>query len=251
MVYGQVAARNEGVTQPKPMARDADPDWEVATVRPSNPNETHQSFMIEGRHVMILRQNVETMLMVAYGLQKNQIVNIPDWAKTENFNVDGVPNVNGQPSVPQFQVMVRKLLEERFGLKAHTEERDMEVFALRVAKDGPKLMPTRSSPDALPNQNVHGGEGERALTFTNVSMQDFALMMLYEVNRPLVDQTGLKGRYDFKLAFTKDEQRSATDSSAVPSLFTAIQEQLGLKLDAVKAPAPVLIVDRIEKPSAN
>lgn len=244
-------AAGGGVTQPKLMARGADPGWEVVTVRPSDPNGTNHSFRVEGRHVLVQRQTVEYMLMVAYGLQKNQIVNGPDWVKTQSFDADGVPDTAGQPSVRQFQVMVRKLLEERFGLKAHKEQREMEVYALRVGKDGPKLAPTKSDPDALPNQNAHSGNGERFLQFTNVSMDDFALLMLYEVQRPLVNQTDLKGRYDFDLRFTNDEQRSSTDGGSSPSLFTAIQEQLGLRLDAVKAPAPVLVIDKVERPGAN
>ncbi len=247
----QDAAAGGGVTQPKLMARDADPGWEVVTVRPSDPNETNQSFRVEGRHVLIQRQTVEYMLMVAFGLQKNQILNVPDWVKTENFDADGVPDVEGQPSVQQFQVMVRKLLEERFGLKAHKEQREMEVYALRVPKDGSKLAPTKSDPNALPSQDVYGSGTGRTLKFRNVSMDDFALMMLYEVQRPLVNQTGLTGRYDFDLKFTKDEQAAAAEPNAPPGLFTAVQEQLGLKLDAVKAPAPVLVVDAVQRPSAN
>jgi uncharacterized protein (TIGR03435 family) len=252
MAGAQESAAGSGVTQPKLMPRDTDPGWEVVTVRPSDPNGTNQSFRVHGRHVMMQRQTVENMLMAAYGLQKNQIVNAPDWIKTERFDADGIPDADGQPSMQQFQGMVRKLLEQRFGLKAHKEQREMEVYALRVGKDGPKLTPTKSDPNALPNQDVSGGAAERYLQFTNVSMNDFALMMLYEVERPMVDQTGLKGRYDFNLKFTKDEQAAAAPAAnTAPGLFTAIQEQLGLKLDAVKAPAPVLVVDAVERPSAN
>jgi uncharacterized protein (TIGR03435 family) len=245
-------AAGSGVTQPKPMARDADPGWEVVTVRPSDPNETNQAFHVEGRHVLIQRETVEYMLMVAYGLQRNQIANAPDWVKTENFDADGVPDTDGQPSVPQFQVMVRKLLEQRFGLKAHKEQREMEVYALRVGKDAPKLTPSKSDPNTLPSQDIYGKGVGRVLKFTNVSMGDFALMMLFEVQRPIVNQTGLNGRYDFDLRFTKDEQAAAAaEANAPPGLFTAVQEQLGLKLDAVKAPAPVLVVDHVERPGAN
>jgi len=240
------------VTQPKPMARAADPGWEVVTVRPSDPDETNSSFRVEGRHVLIQRQTVQYMLMVAYGLQKNQIVNAPGWVNTQSFDADGVPDTEGQPSVHQFQVMVRKLLEQRFGLKAHKEQREMEVYALRVGKDGSKLTLSKSDPDALPSQDAHGSNGARFLEFTNVSMDDFALLMLYEVDRPLVNQTGLKGQYDFNLRFTKDEQTTATaDSNAPPGLFTAVQEQLGLKLDAVRASAPVLVVDAVGRPGPN
>ena len=247
----QDASGNGEVTQPKLMAHGADPGWDVVTVRPSDPNEKNGSFRVEGRHVKVQRETVEEMLMVAYGLQRNQIANVPEWVKTENFDADGVPDTEGQPSVQQFQVMVRKLLEQRFGLKAHKEQREMEVYAVRVGKDGSKLAATKSDPNALPSQDVYGSGVGRTLKFTNVSMDDFALMMLYEVERPLVNQTGLTGRYDFDLKFTKNEQAASADPNAPPGLFTAVQEQLGLKLDAVRAPAPVLVVDAITRPSAN
>jgi uncharacterized protein (TIGR03435 family) len=240
-----------GVAPAKVMARDVDPDWEVATVKPSDPDEKHQSFRVSGRHVLIERETVETMLVVGYNLQRNQIVGAPDWAKTEDIDVDGVPDVDGQPNVKQFQSLVRKLMVERFGLKMHMEQRPMEVYALTVTKDGPKFAQSKSDPGSLPDQEVRGDQGFRTLEFTNVSMADFSLMMLTNVERPLVDQTGLKGRYDFKLKYTYDEEHAPTDGSAPAGLFTAIQEQLGLKLEPVKAMAPVMVVDWVEKPSAN
>jgi uncharacterized protein (TIGR03435 family) len=183
-----------GTTKEALMARSADPGWEVATVRPSDPDEKEQSFAVRGRHVVIKRQTIETMLIVGYGLQKSQIANAPDWVKKDSFDVDGFPGAQGQPSVQQFQSMVRKLLTERFGLKMHKEQRAMAVYALTIAKGGMKLAVTGSDPNSLPSQDVQGGEGERQLKFTNVSMADFALMMLYEVDKPLVNRpehTGL------------------------------------------------------------
>jgi uncharacterized protein (TIGR03435 family) len=240
-----------GVTPPKMMAPDADPDWEVVTVRPADPDDKNNKFDVQGRHAVIENHPVEIMLMFAYNLQKSQIAGLPEWAKTERFNVDGVPNVDGQPDVQQFQDMVRKLLAERFGLKEHMEQREMPVFALTVAKDGPKLTKSTGDPSGRPSQNVRGGSGERHIEFTNTSMKDMTLLMLLEVDRPIVDQTGLKGKYDFKLNFTNDESRAPTDGSAPPGLFTAMQEQLGLKLEPVRAPAPVLVVDSVQRPTAN
>jgi uncharacterized protein (TIGR03435 family) len=250
MALAQGAADGDAA-KPKMMAPDADPGWEVVTVRPSDPNDQNNKFDVQGRHAMIESHTVEIMLMFAYNLQKSQIAGLPEWVKTDRWNVDGVPDVDGQPDVPQFQSMVRKLLEQRFGLKEHMEEREMPVFALTVAKDGPKLTPSKGDPNGMPRQDVNGGNGERRLQFFNTSMKDMTLLMLLEVDRPIVDRTGLKGRYDFKLNYTNDESRAPTDGSAPPGLFTAIQEQDGLKLDPVKAMAPVLVVDAVERPSAN
>ena len=240
-----------GATQPKMMSPDADPNWEVVTVRPGDPNDQNNKFDVIGRHLIVENHTVEIMLMFGYNLQKSQLAGLPEWAKTERWNVDGVSDVDGQPDVRQFQGLIRKLLKDRFGLKEHMEQREMPVFALTVAKDGPKLTPSQGDPNGLPRQQVNGGSGERRMEFTNTSMKDLTLLMLLEVDRPIVDRTGLKGKYDFKLSYTNDESRAPTDGSAPPGLFTAIQEQDGLKLERVKAKADVLVVDAITRPSAN
>lgn len=250
-LVGQGSATGAEAKKPQAMAKDADPDWEVVTVKPSDPNATNAKFDRRGRQLIVENHTLETMLMFGYGLQKNQIAGAPDWVRSERFDVDGAPDVEGQPTIQQFQGLIRKLLTERFGLKAHKEQREMPVFALRVGKDGPKFTATKSEPGTTPNQQVNNGPGYRALRFTNYSMPQLALMMLVYVDRPVVDQTGLTGQYDFNLSFTYDETRAPTDGTAPPSLFTAIQEQMGLKLEPVKAPAEVLVVDAVEKPSAN
>ena len=250
-LVAQGSAADVEAKKPQMMAKDADPDWEVVTVRPSDPNATNAKFDLHGRELIVENQTVETILMFGYGLQKSQIAGAPDWVRSDRFDVDGVPDLDGQVTIQQFQSMVRKLLSERFGLKAHKEQREMPVFALRVSKDGPKLTPTRTESGTTPNQQVNNGHGYRSLRFTNYSMPQLALMMLVYVDRPVVDQTGLPGQYDFNLSYTYDETVAPTDGTAPPSLFTAIQEQMGLKLEPVKAPAEVLVVDSVERPSAN
>jgi uncharacterized protein (TIGR03435 family) len=232
------------------MALDADPGWEVATVRPSDPDDKNQSFDVRGRHIVIENQPVEMMLLVGYGVQKSQIVGAPEWVRTERFTVDGVPDTDGQPNVRQIQSLIRKLLEERFGMKVHHEQRETPVYALTVAKGGTKMTPSTGDPNGLPSENGRGGGHIRNFHFTNTSMPDLALFLLVEVDRPVVDHTGVQGRYDFPLKFSRDEI-STPDADAPPRIFTAIQEQVGLKLEPVKAPADVVVIDKIERPSAN
>ena len=234
----------------KMMAADADPDWEVTTVRPSDPNGGNDRINVRGRHIVIENESVQTMVRFAYGVQPSQIAGAPDWAKAERWDADGVPDVEGQPDVRQFQSMVRKLLAERFALKLHHEQREMPVFALTLAKGGPKLVPSKGDPNGRPRQDLGGANGRQTRKFTNTSMQDLALMLQFASDRPIMDQTGLKGRYDFQLNWTTDDTRS-TEPDAPPGIFTAIQEQIGLKLEPVKAPADVLVVDRVERPGAN
>jgi len=238
------------------MAQDASPDWAVATVRPSDPdakpvNDRLLAFRFYGRQFLIERQTVESMLMVGYGLQKNQIVSGPEWVRTQLFDIDGLANVEGEPSVEQFQSMIRNLLVERFWLKTHEETRSISVYALTIAKDGPKLIQSKADRNGGGRIQVGGGPGYRTLNFQEVSMQDLPIMLVLYLDRPLLDRTDLHGKYDFTLKYTYDEERAPSDGSAPPSLFTAFQEQLGLKLQAMRAPAPVLVIDAIKMPGEN
>jgi len=233
------------------MAKDADPDWEVATVRPGDPNGQHQGFHLEGRQIFIERQTVEAMLELGYNVHLKQIVGAPDWIGTERWDVKGVPDVAGQPSMKQYLGMVRKVLMERFGLQTHTEKRELPVYAITVAKSGGKLVKSAGDPNGLMDEEDRGEAGQRTLKLTNVSLGEFAEVMKFFLDRPVVDLTGLPGKYDLRLKWTFDEDKAPTDGSAAPSMFTAVQEQLGLKLEPVKAPADVLVIDHMEKPSAN
>jgi len=236
---------------PAAMAKDADPDWEVVTVRPTDPAATNASIRMNGRQFVLENRSVETLLLAGYGVQKKQIVNAPDWIGTERWDVRGVPDVPGQPSLWQMQALARKVLTERFGLVTHTEKREMEVYALTLAKSGEKMTPSAGDPNGLPDENDRENGGVRMMRASNMSMSDFALIMKFFMDRPMVDQTGLAGRYDFQLNWTFDESKAPPDGSAPPGLFTAIQEQLGLKLEPLKAQTDVLVVDKVEHPSAN
>jgi uncharacterized protein (TIGR03435 family) len=239
---------------PKPdktMAKDADPDWEVVTVKPNDPDTRNASLGMDGREFVVKRHTADTLLIFGYAVQKRQIVNAPDWLATDRWDVKGVPDMPGQPSLKQMQSLTRKLLVERFGLVTHTEKREMEVFALTVAKGGEKMTPSAGDPNGTPNENDNDNGGQRTMQMENASMGDLALLLNFMLDRPVVDQTGLKGRYDFRLRWTFDETRAPVDGSAAPSVFTAIQEQLGLKLEPVKAMTDVLAIDKVERPGAN
>ena len=234
----------------KRMAADAHPAFEVAAIKHSDPNHRNSGIHMNGRHFNIENQTVENLMLFGFGVSKSQIVGAPDWLDSERFDVDGVPDVEGEPGVKQMQEMVRKLLADRFGLKTHPEQREMNVYALTVAKGGPKLKKSESAPDALPDQTSHGSGGIREMKFTNNGMDVFALSMQFYLNRPIVDKTGLGGKWDFELKWTYDDSR-VTDPNAPPGLFTAVHEQLGLRLDAVKAPVDVMVVDAAERPTEN
>lgn len=239
------------VVQPAMMAKDANPDWEVATVKRSDPDKQGESFWVYGRHVTIGNRTVAKMLLFAYSVQKDQIAGAPEWVLTEHFDVDGVADVDGQPDAKQFREMVQKLLAERFGLRFHREQREMPVYALTVAKGGPKMAKSVGDPNGLGSDQDRENGGQRSIQTMNETMGDFTGNLLYYTDRPVLDQTGLSGRYDFTLKWTFDDSRAPTDGSAAPSLFTAVEEQMGLKLEPVKAMADVLVIEKVERPGAN
>jgi uncharacterized protein (TIGR03435 family) len=241
---------------PKPdatMAKDADPEWDVVTVKARDPNDTsnNQSMSMKGRQFAIINKTVESMLEAGYGMHKNQIVGAPGWIETERWDVQGLPDVPGSPSLKQVQSLIRKVLAERFGLKLHRETKELAVYAITVAKGGEKMIKSAGDPNGTMDERDGQSGGVVTMRLTNASMSEFPWALMYFLSRPAVDQTGLTGRYDFQLKWTSDESRAPTDGTAPPSLFTAIQEQLGLKLEPVKAPAEVLIIDQLQRPSAN
>jgi uncharacterized protein (TIGR03435 family) len=237
---------------PKRMAADADPSFEVATVKLSSPDERGTSMHTDGQRIDIKNQTIHNVLAFAYGVHSKQIVDEPGWLALDRYDIDGVIDTEGQPSLRQMQSILRKLLADRFQLKMHRETRDLSVYALTVANDGSKLTKSRGDPNLLGDENDQNHNGVVTQAITNMSMTDFTLIMQYFVDRPIVDQTGLAGKWDFKWTWTSDESHLPPDATnPPPGLFTAIQEQLGLKLEAKKAPADVFVVDHIERPSAN
>lgn len=247
----QNAGDGGGTAQPQRMAKDADPDWDVVTVHPSDPSRSDTAFDIRGRHILVRNRTVETIMLLGYGIQKNQVVGGPDWIRTERFDADGFATVEGQPDMRQFQILLRKLLVRRFGLATHTEQRELPVYVLTVAKGGSKMKESKGDPDGLQGDSDHQGAGQRSIEMWNTTMDGFAMELLLNTDRPVVNETGLKGRYDLALKWTFDELNAPTDGSAAPSLSTAVQEQLGLKLESMKRKMNVVVIDRVEPPDAN
>ena len=165
------------------------------------------------------------------------------------------------PNDQQWKDMMQKLIAERFALTFHRDKKELSVYVLSVARSGSKLTKSEADPSRHFGWSFRGRIGGD-LNFSDANMTDFANLMQRNVlDRPVVDQTGLTGRYDFTLDFTPDESQfegmgtkvsPPTDSAnPPPNLYTAIQEQLGLKLEATKALAEVVVIDHVEKPSEN
>jgi len=251
---------------PKPMAADADPSFEVATIKPNiSGGNTMQGLTIRGRNFATRNSSLGDLISFSYSVQKKQIVSAPDWLDKDRYDISAVPEQQGVPNSDQIRVMIRKLLKERFGLTFHHEKRDMSAYVLTVGKNGNKLTPNTSNGN-LPGLGFRPAPGGITMGAVNATMSDFTgLLQILVLDRPVVDQTGITGKYDFQCTFAPDDsqfnghppippaQPDATAAAApsAPSLYEAIQAQMGLKLDAEKTAVDVIVIDHIEKPSAN
>jgi uncharacterized protein (TIGR03435 family) len=252
------------IPQPvKPMASDANPSLDVATVKPSQPGAQGKGFGFNGTHFRTFNTDVNDLIAVAYGLHAKQIIGAPDWLATGLYDIDGEPDVPGRPNIKQMGEMLQKLLADRFALKFHHEQRELPVYAIQVAPGGPKMKETTAGAN---DPQGFGFRGLGDLIVRNMNMAEFATWMQSSVtDRPVVDQTGLTAKYDFTLKWTPDDsqfaqfrgavssppQAAGDNPNAPPSLYTAMQEQLGLKFSATKASDDVIVIDHVDKPSAN
>ncbi len=249
----------EAPPRPAPMAADAKPEFEVATIKPSKPDQPGKGFRVQGRRFATFNTTLEDLLTFSYRLNSRQLIGLPAWASSNKFDVEGQPDGEGQPSDQQWRAMLQKLIANRFKLTYHEEKKELPVYALSVGKNGPKLTANHDDPNGLPGLFFRGlGD----LAATNADMGHFAEILEGAVlDKPVVDQTGLKGKFDFQLKWTPDPTQfpgfgmkippPSTAPDAPPDLFAAVQQQLGLRLEATKAPVNVLVIDHVEQPSAN
>ena len=251
VMWAQDAAAGQQASKPAMMAKDADPDWEVVTVKAADPNASTAGFNVHGHEIAVERKTVEAMLIYGYGVHERQLRGVPDWARTEVWDAQGIANVPGHPDHGQMQSLVRKLLSERFRLVLHKEPKEMEVYALTVAKGGPRMEKSTGDPNGPSKESDNENGAQATMRVENFSMGELsAILTGLFLDRPAVDRTELKGRYNFQLKWTWDMTRE-TAPDAPPGLITALQDQLGLKLESGKAPVETLIVEKVERPTAN
>jgi bla regulator protein blaR1 len=245
-----------------PMAADANPSFEVATIKPSVPNRPGKGFGFRADRFRTVNTNLNDLIAFAYGLHAKQIVGAPDWFGTDLFDIEAKPDTEGRPSQKQMADMVQKLLADRFKLTFHKDKKELAVYVVSVAGGEPKMRKSAAAPTDPP-AFFFRQLGD--LVVRNQTMGDFATWMQSGVmDRPVVDQTGLTGKYDFELKWTPDESQfgqfrgtgvtippPTDEANAPPGLYTAIQEQLGLKMGPAKIPDDVIVIDHAEKPTPN
>jgi uncharacterized protein (TIGR03435 family) len=261
--------------------------FEVATVKPSGATDNRIAIMGEpGGRFRVTNATLKMVMAVAYRVRDFQISGGPSWIGTDRWDIEGkaeegsIPQITAplDPTVPNpLMLMVQSLLEDRFQLKIHREMKEQPVYELLVAKGGPKMKlsadqspigpPQRGGPPPMPKQGQPTprgmmGMGPGRIEANGVPIANFIQGLSQQLGRPVIDKTGLKGLYNIKLQWTPElgevlvkpggaEPSPPPLDPSGPSIFTAVQEQLGLRLESAKGPVEVLVIDGVQRPTEN
>jgi uncharacterized protein (TIGR03435 family) len=252
VVIGALAA----AAQQPPSRFDA---FEVATVKPVDAGpKAGRVFRMDGTHRWVATNfTLQALVALAYDLNPRTISGAPTWLDSQHFTIEAVTPGDIAPNRLEQMQMLRALLVERFGLRFHRQQREMPVYSLTLAKGGPKFKPAARPGD--PPRIVGVVYPDRIeVPARSVTMDDFvAMLQRATLDKPTLNRTGLTGKYDFDLKFAQDETQyggelgNAPDDAQNPPLFTAIQDQLGLKLAATRGTVSTMVVDAASRPAAD
>ncbi|HKN21259.1 MAG TPA: TIGR03435 family protein [Terracidiphilus sp.] len=262
------------------------PAWDVSTIKPSSPDARASMFMITPDGIKFTNVPLWSIVREAFGLTNERLFGGPSWAKTTPFDIEAKVAPEDAPRLKtltpeQRRQMIVALLEERFGLKFHHESRNLPMYELVVAKGGVKMQaskldePEGQGPDSVPGNGPRPDpaparhmlmmHGRGHIESTGSAIALLASLLSGQLGRTVVDKTELRGNYDYKLDWTPDDaapvmlkssnptpgDNSLSQDTGGPSLFTALEEQLGLKLESTKGPVDVIVIDHMEQATAN
>jgi uncharacterized protein (TIGR03435 family) len=251
----------DAVAPPKAMAADARPSFNVVAIQANDSGVRQlQGVTINGRNFAVTNGSLNDLIAFAYDVQIKQISNAPEWMATDRYDITAVPDQEGMPSMSQVKEMLQKLLTERFKLTLHHETKAMSAYVLTAGKEAERLAPSQASNGVLPSMSTRPVPGGLSLQMVNATTRDFTgFLQTLVLDRPVVDKTGIAGRFDFTIKFTPDNTQfgghppqgldPAGVGAVAPGLVDAIQQQIGLKLVAEKTGVDTIVVDHVEKPS--
>jgi bla regulator protein blaR1 len=244
--------------------------FEVASVRPSPADARGFINFLPGGGVRVVGIPLKTLITLAYNVRDFQVSGGPGWIGSDRFDINArgeaskttetapanltkITDEQRKTMAEQAKERLRNLLQERFKLALHRETKEQQVYALVVAKGGPKIHKSKEAVGRM-------GMGRGLLSGQGVDLGFLATSLSSPLGRTVIDKTGIKGKYDLQLKWTPDPGQSADGPFGPlppppdpngPSIFTALQEQLGLRLESQKAPVETLVIDRVERPSEN
>jgi uncharacterized protein (TIGR03435 family) len=231
--------------------------FEVASVKSNTSMDSGTSInRALGGEFSATNVTLKMLITFAYDVRPHQLSGGPGWMDSDRYDILARPSAEDAAAEPKsysftegdqdrLHQRVQALLADRFKLVVHRETREMPVLALVVAKGGPHLQEPKGA-----GPSIQGRMGQ--LTCKKVSMKMFSERLLSQrMGRNVVDQTGLAGDFDFEIKYVEDRGAAATADVSGPDFLTAMQEQLGLKLESQKGPVQIVIIDHVEKASAN
>jgi uncharacterized protein (TIGR03435 family) len=241
--------------------------FEAASVKPNRSGLPNINVSTTGDRLSAVNAPAQLIVRLAYAIPDDRIVGAPEWLRSERFDI--VVTSSGPMSLDKRNQILKSLLQQRFGLVARMETRELPIFALVTARAdgtlGPNLIAASVDCAALtaaaqqgtplpPSKRILCGSTRRpgGVSVGGMTMREVAASILSpQVGRPVVDRTGLAGSFDFDLDFAPAAPAAAETGTDAPSIFTAVQEQLGLKLEATRGPVEVLVIDSIQRPTAD
>lgn len=250
------AAATHAQTTPSPTT----PAFDVASIRP------HTPLLHEGNHIWssasdgnFRTQNIslKALIQFAFTMPESRIIDAPAWTTSQFFDIEAkstdealnqrLHDLPSDQAKPIKLAMIQALLADRFGLKTHREQRELPIYELVVAKSGAKLTPSKSGGLTINHGSYYfNGQG--------ITMPLIAQELARDAGRVIIDKTNLPGRFDIDLRWQPDDappMKLNGEELSLPSLFTALQEQLGLRLEPTKGPVDVLVIDSVQQPTAN
>jgi uncharacterized protein (TIGR03435 family) len=259
------------LAQPQNARQAPRPAFEAASVKPDNRCPGLQSRVFPGR-LLLTCASLKELIAFANGVRNDQIAEGPSWATSDHYDIEATAAGNASAS-QMAGAMLQALLEDRFKLALHRETRQLPVYELVVVKNGLKLQPTKDgtcipfSPDSPPLPPPAPGttrlpfcgfpRSGRSGSIWTMNGEGIGIGALAEslsrlqLGRSVINKTGLTGSYDVHLKWGAEPLASTPEDQSAPSIFTALREQLGLRMEAAKGPVEVLVIDRAERPSEN
>jgi uncharacterized protein (TIGR03435 family) len=261
IVVAAVAISASGLLAQSSAPRPKFDAFEVATIKPVDSGPRSGRFItMQGTNRFVEKDyTLKLLIAAAYDLNPRTISGGPAWVESDHYDIVAVTPGEVRPNHDEQMSMLRNLLKERFKLTFHREQKVFSIYVLEVGKNGPKLKQSTAGPD----EAVVVGPGvvypqRIVLPGRNATMGNFvSLLQRAILDRPVVDKTGLSGRYDFDLEWAPDETQFGGDvppagaAATSPPLFEAVQQELGLKLEATRGPVDALVVDTVDRPAAN
>jgi uncharacterized protein (TIGR03435 family) len=233
--------------------------FEVASIKPVTPSTKSVRFItMQGVNRFVVKDySLKLLIAAAYDLNPRTISGGPPWLESDHYDILALTPGEARPTRDEQMSMLRGLLADRFKLAFHREQKEFSIYVLETAKGGPKLKASTASANDPPALISTVYPQRIVLPARNATMGAFASLLQRAVlDRPVVDKTGLEGRYDFDLEWAPDETQfngevAASTDAPSPPFFTAIQQELGLRLEATKGLVQALVVDKAERPPAN